>query len=230
MNSSYGSNLSYVKQLIARAAESCGRNGDEITLMAVSKTHSIEAINAMAGCGQMLFGENRIQEIEKKFDTDSRSFSLHMIGHLQSNKVKKAVALVDSIDSVDSLKLARLIGKAALHNGKTIDILIEYNTSKEESKSGFLNEDEYYSFLDEVGSIEGIREKGLMTIGPLSPDEKATHEAFATLYRLQQRSIQRHPELDFGVLSMGMSQDIVIAKQEGSTMVRIGTALFGKRE
>ena len=138
--------------------------------------------------------------------------------------------MVDSIDSVDSLKLARLIGKAALHNGKTIDILIEYNTSKEESKSGFLNEDEYYSFLDEVGSIEGIRVKGLMTIGPLSPDEKATHEAFATLYRLQQRSIQRHPELDFGVLSMGMSQDFVIAIQEGSTMVRIGTALFGKRE
>ena len=229
MNDHYQHNLETVSGLIESAAKRSERNIRDITLMAVSKTHPIESILKLAECGQTLFGENRVQEIEQKFSKKFQHIKLHMIGHLQSNKVKKAVALVDAIDSVDSLALARRIGQESVKIGKIMPILIEYNTSNESSKAGFNNELEYFSFLDQVGSIEGVRVGGLMTVGPLGGDESALRKAFSYLRELRERSRTAHPELDFNILSMGMSQDFSIAIEEGSTLVRIGTALFGAR-
>lgn len=229
MNDHYQHNLETVSGLIESAAKRSERNIRDITLMAVSKTHPIESILKLADCGQTLFGENRVQEIERKFSKKFQHIKLHMIGHLQSNKVKKAVALVDAIDSVDSLALARRIGQESVKIGKIMPILIEYNTSNESSKAGFNNELEYFSFLDQVGSIEGVRVGGLMTVGPLGGDENALRKAFSYLRELRERSRTAHPELDFNILSMGMSQDFSIAIEEGSTLVRIGTALFGAR-
>lgn len=229
MNDHYQYNLETVSGLIESAAKRSERNIRDITLMAVSKTHPIESILKLAECGQTLFGENRVQEIEQKFSKKFQHIKLHMIGHLQSNKVKKAVALVDAIDSVDSLALARRIGQESVKIGKIMPILIEYNTSNESSKAGFNNELEYFSFLDQVGSIDGVRVGGLMTVGPLGGDESALRKAFSYLRELRERSRTAHPELDFNILSMGMSQDFSIAIEEGSTLVRIGTALFGAR-
>ncbi|MDX9809959.1 MAG: YggS family pyridoxal phosphate-dependent enzyme [Sphaerochaetaceae bacterium] len=229
MNDHYQHNLETVSGLIESAAKRSERNIRDITLMAVSKTHPIESILKLAECGQTLFGENRVQEIEQKFSKKFQHIKLHMIGHLQSNKVKKAVALVDAIDSVDSLALARRIGQESVKIGKIMPILIEYNTSNESSKAGFNNELEYFSFLDQVGSIDGVRVGGLMTVGPLGGDESALRKAFSYLRELRERSRTAHPELDFNILSMGMSQDFSIAIEEGSTLVRIGTALFGAR-
>lgn len=229
MNDHYQHNLETVSGLIESAAKRSERNIRDITLMAVSKTHPIESILKLAECGQTLFGENRVQEIERKFSKKFQHIKLHMIGHLQSNKVKKAVALVDAIDSVDSLALARRIGQESVRIGKIMPILIEYNTSNESSKAGFNNELEYFSFLDQVGSIDGVRVGGLMTVGPLGGDESALRKAFSYLRELRERSRTAHPELDFNILSMGMSQDFSIAIEEGSTLVRIGTALFGAR-
>ena len=229
MNDHYQHNLETISELIESAAKRSERNIRDITLMAVSKTHPIESILKLADCGQTLFGENRVQEIERKFSKKFQHIKLHMIGHLQSNKVKKAVALVDAIDSVDSLALARRIGQESVRIGKIMPILIEYNTSNESSKAGFNNELEYFSFLDQVGSIEGVRVGGLMTVGPLGGDESALRKAFSYLRELRERSRTAHPELDFNILSMGMSQDFSIAIEEGSTLVRIGTALFGAR-
>lgn len=229
MNDQYQHNLETIRGLIESAARKSKRNIRDITLMAVSKTHPIESILDLADCGQTLFGENRVQEIEQKFSKKLHHIKLHMIGHLQSNKVKKAVALVDAIDSVDSLALARRIGQESVKIGKIMPILIEYNTSNESSKAGFNNELEYFSFLDQVGSIDGVRVGGLMTVGPLGGDESALRKAFSYLRELRERSRTAHPELDFSILSMGMSQDFSIAIEEGSTLVRIGTALFGAR-
>jgi len=229
MNDHYQHNLETISELIESAAKRSERNIRDITLMAVSKTHPIESILKLADCGQTLFGENRVQEIERKFSKKFQHIKLHMIGHLQSNKVKKAVALVDAIDSVDSLALARRIGQESVRIGKIMPILIEYNTSNESSKAGFNNELEYFSFLNQVGSIDGVRVGGLMTVGPLGGDESALRKAFSYLRELRERSRTAHPELDFNILSMGMSQDFSIAIEEGSTLVRIGTALFGAR-
>jgi pyridoxal phosphate enzyme (YggS family) len=222
-------NLESVLTAIAGAARQSGRSSDAIRLMAVSKTQSLEAIVELASHGQVLFGENRVQEAVAKFSPKPTPMEVHLIGHLQSNKVRKAVAVVDSIDSVDSLRVARLIGEEALRIGKTMPVLLEVNTSGEASKSGFANERDYWEFLDNVGSIPALLVRGLMTIGPMVDDERTVRSAFASLRSLAERSALHHPELDFSVLSMGMSQDFKAAIAEGSTMVRIGTALFGRR-
>ena len=213
------------------AAEESGRKLSSVQLMAVSKTHSYEEILELFGCAQMLFGENRVQEVEEKFIlTRPDGMKLNLIGHLQSNKVKKIVPLVDGIDSVDSLKVAKRISSASLELDRQMPILLQYNTSEEASKSGFETEDDLYRALDAMESLQGIRIKGLMTIGPLVGGEKETRSAFALLRDLQQSCSVRYPHFDFSTLSMGMSADFPLAIREGATMVRVGTALFGKRQ
>lgn len=206
-----------------------GRN-DEVALMAVSKTHPYEAIEEAFASGQFLFGENRVQEILDKFPEDRQGYELHLIGHLQSNKVKKAVKAIDAIDSVDSLRLARLINREAMKIGKVMPILLEWNTSGEDSKSGFIEEGEYFSLLDEASDLPGIRIGGLMTIGPLTDNEKMVRSAFAKLRMIADKSRESYPHISFDTLSMGMSQDYLWAIQEGSTVVRIGSAIFGQRD
>jgi pyridoxal phosphate enzyme (YggS family) len=213
------------------AAEESGRKLSSVQLMAVSKTHSYEEILELFGCAQMLFGENRVQEVEEKFIlTRPDGMKLNLIGHLQSNKVKKIVPLVDGIDSVDSLKVAKRISSASLELDRQMPILLQYNTSEEASKSGFETEEDLYRALDAMESLQGIRIKGLMTIGPLVGGEKETRSAFALLRDLQQSCSVRYPHFDFSTLSMGMSADFPLAIREGATMVRVGTALFGKRQ
>lgn len=217
-------------EMIERSLRDSGRVPSSVSLMAVSKTHSYKEILDLFGCSQTLFGENRVQEVEEKFPLDRpEGMKLHLIGHLQSNKVKKILPLVDSIDSVDSLKLAQRINSASLAQEIRMPILLQYNTSAESSKSGFESEDELYTALDAISEMQGLRVGGLMTIGPLVGGEKETRSAFALLRELQQTCTDRYPNLDFSTLSMGMSSDFPLAIQEGATMVRVGSLLFGER-
>lgn len=213
------------------AAKESGRMLSDIELMAVSKTHSYEEILTLYGCSQMLFGENRVQEVEEKFSIQKPvGMRVHLIGHLQSNKVKKIVPLVDSIDSVDSLRIANRISSASLEIGKAMPVLLQYNTSEEASKSGFGSEEDLYRTIDAIQGLQGIRIRGLMTIGPLAGGERETRSAFALLRELQLSCKARYPHLDFSTLSMGMSGDFPLAIREGATMVRVGTSLFGERQ
>ena len=223
--------LDTILMKMENAADASGRKLSDIQLMAVSKTHSYEEILQLYACSQLLFGENRVQEVQDKFTHEKPvDMNLHLIGHLQSNKVKKILSLVDSIDSVDSLKLAKLISDSSLDLGKRMPILVQYNTSEEASKSGFETEDDLYHALDAMSTLQGISIKGLMTIGPLEGGERETQSAFAKLKELQGSCIERYPHFDFSTLSMGMSGDFPLAIREGSTMVRVGTALFGERQ
>lgn len=216
---------------IERAAASIGRAPSTVQLMAVSKTHPYEEILELFGCGQLLFGENRVQEVVEKFSSPRpEGMQVHLIGHLQSNKVRKIVGLVDAIDSVDSLKVASRISEASLALNKRMPILLQYNTSEEDSKSGFESEASLYGAIDSIAQLQGVTVRGLMTIGPLHGGEDETRKAFSLLRSLQESCISRYPQLDFSTLSMGMSGDFPLAIREGATMVRVGTRLFGKRE
>ncbi|NCB01889.1 MAG: YggS family pyridoxal phosphate-dependent enzyme [Spirochaetia bacterium] len=220
--------IAKIKEHIERAIKISGRN-NSVSLMAVSKNHPYEAVLEALNCGITLFGENKVQELSDKFPHSHPNYHLHMIGHLQSNKVKKVLPFVDSIDSVDSIKLITLINKEAKSIDKEIEVLLEINTSKEEAKSGFLTIDEVYRLLDESASFTHVKVKGLMTIGPLSNDEYAIKTSFNTLREYQNDLIERYPQIDLNTLSMGMSQDYLHAIEMGSTIVRIGTAIFGSR-
>ncbi len=215
------------------AVAAAGRKAAEIAVVAVSKTRSVEEIKAVVGCGARMIGENRIQEAREKFGPDAelseRAFELHMIGHLQRNKAKTAVELFDLIHSVDSIRIAEAIAAEAERLGKRQRVLIEVNSSGEEQKYGFPPE----RVVDAAAEISGLRHlelAGLMTVGPLTDDEREIRRAFAATYRLfmQVRDALQQPE-GFRELSMGMSGDYEIAIAEGSTMVRIGTAIFGPR-
>ncbi len=201
-------------------------------LMAVSKTHPYSAIEEAYNLGERLFGENRVQEIESKFPKMSerpKDMDVHLIGHLQSNKVKKAVELVNSIDSVDSLKLLRLINKRALEANLVMNVLLEYNTSGEESKSGFENYESIKEALLESKNLSNIKVNGLMTIGPLGASDEEIKDAFTFLRNLLIK-LSDESEIELKELSMGMSGDYEIALECGSTMIRVGSKIFGQRD
>lgn len=220
-------NLAQIKESIAAAASSAGRSGDSVRLMAVSKTHPWEEILALSGAGQLLFGENRVQEGEAKLaPKGQRPMRVNLIGHLQSNKVGKALSLFDRIDSVDSLRLATRIDRLS---AERYPILLELNTSGEAAKHGFESEDELFSALEQIVLLPNIRVEGLMTLGPLGGSEGAIRSSFKRLRCVFERAQERFDLPAFTELSMGMSGDFPLAIAEGSTCVRIGTALFGKR-
>jgi pyridoxal phosphate enzyme (YggS family) len=224
-------NLEEILQQMETAAKKSNRSLSSISLMAVSKLHPYEEILEAYQCGQRLFGENKVQEVQGKFPAiHPQDMDLHLIGHLQSNKVKKIVPLVDGIDSVDSLKLVKKINEECLAIGKTLPILLEFNTSGEESKSGFTTEKDLFDVLDIMDTLKGVTLKGLMTIGPLAGNEIDIRSAFQLLKRLQDSCISHYRELCFDTLSMGMSSDFTLAIEEGSTLVRVGTRLFGQRD
>ena len=203
-------------------------------LMAVSKTRTVEEIMEAYNAGLRLFGENHVQEIVAKFQTRPKDMELHMIGHLQSNKVGKVVPLVDMIESVDSLSLLTKIDGAASRCGKIMDVLLEFNTSNEEAKSGFVTKEELFECLEASKGMKNIRIRGLMTVGPVDcpveKKEELTDIAFKELVQLRDECRAKYPDIDFGVLSMGMSSDYMIGVRNGSTEVRIGTAIFGPRD
>jgi len=222
-------NINSVLEEIAAAAKAAGRDPKEIKLMAVTKTKPLEYAEAAYKAGIRLFGENRVQEMEEKYNGFHNDAEIHFIGHLQRNKVKKALSVACSVDSVDKYETAEELSKHSKVLGKDISILLEYNTSGEDSKSGFLNEKELFESIDKIRALGNLKIRGLMTIAPFTDDEKAIRESFRMLANLFRKIETDHPDLKIDTLSMGMSSDFKIAIQEGSNIIRVGTRLFGTR-
>lgn len=231
---SIAQNISAVRERMAQAARCAGRNPDEIALMAVSKTFPPERIREAYAAGQRLFGENRVQEFAGKAGAlrDLPGIEWHLIGHLQTNKAAAASELFDAVDSVDSLRLARKLDAAAAHLSKKLAVLIEINVGGEAAKSGVAPDsgelDEILLAAVELGHIE-IR--GLMTIPPFTDDPEGARPYFRRLRSLRDEiAARRLPRVSVDALSMGMSHDFEVAVEEGSTCVRLGTAIFGERK
>jgi len=223
-------NIKILEDNIAEAAEKAGRHREKITVVAVSKTVEPERIREAIRCGIKIIGENKVQEAERKFKQIPEEFEKHLVGHLQTNKAKKAVELFDMIQSVDSLKLAEEVSKRAQQKGKTMDVLVEVNTSGEPSKFG-LEPDEVLDFMKQASSLEGIKIKGLMTVGLFSSDMEEVRPCFKRLKSLfDELKGRKIPGIEMRYLSMGMTQDYQVAIEEGANMIRIGTAIFGRRE
>ncbi|MDO4833702.1 MAG: YggS family pyridoxal phosphate-dependent enzyme [Bacillota bacterium] len=223
-------NLETVRGRIAEAAESCGREEAEILLVAVSKTRTPEEINTAIDAGVTDIGENKVQEIMDKFDA-VKPVRWHMIGHLQTNKVKYIIDKVDIIHSVDSMKLAKEINKRAAQHDKVMDILVQINPANEESKFGVSTEDAGELVKEILDSCENIRIKGLMSVAPIKEDPRDVKPYFdGVKEQFDKLSEIRHPRLDFQFLSMGMSGDFPVAIEAGSNLVRVGSAIFGERD
>ncbi|MCX8057043.1 MAG: YggS family pyridoxal phosphate-dependent enzyme [Ignavibacteria bacterium] len=223
-------NIENVLSRIETAARRSGRASSEIKLIAVSKNVEPERINLAYEYGLKDFGENRVQELLKKFELVNPQINFHMIGHLQTNKVKYLINRVKSIHSVDSIKLAKEIDKRFGEKNIKINCLIQIHTAKEETKFG-LSPEELENFLIEAQHLKNINFIGLMTIGTLTDDEKEIRRCFSTLRKLREDySHFKLENIDLRELSMGMTSDFEIAIEEGSTIVRIGTAIFGERK
>lgn len=211
-----------------------------VKLMAVSKTRTLEEVGSAFAAGQLLFGENHVQEIVSKFDPALNPFagevSCEMIGHLQRNKVRSAVQFCSRIDSVDSLELARRIDSEAAKAGKTMPVLMELNTSGESAKTGFQSQEEAMIAIQAISQLKNLRLEGFLTVGPVLCQvgtplwEKLTRQSFIELRNFMEKAKAAFPSLPLSELSMGMTHDYRIAAEEGSTMVRIGTAIFGERD
>jgi pyridoxal phosphate enzyme (YggS family) len=199
--------------------------------MAVSKTHPASAIREAFAAGVTLFGENRVQEFaEKSGELGGIAAEIHLIGHLQSNKIAKAAELFDAVDSVDSTKLAERLESAAEKLGKTLTILLEVNVGGEEAKSGFApDSEELRSLLAKANELPHLQFRGLMTIPPHTEDPNGARPYFQTLRAVRDRLAKEFPHTDLYELSIGMSHDYEVAIEEGSTCVRVGTAIFGER-
>ena len=236
-------NLERLELAIEQACRRAGRPRGELELMAVSKTYPAATICEAASLGLRLFGENRVQEFAGKF-TDlaalhnagsvaapNEAIAIHLIGHLQSNKSARAVELFDGVDSLDSLRLAERLNEAAGRLGKRLPVLIEVKLSPEETKSGLDPESsESAQLLERLPDLEHLDARGLMTIAPWGVSEDETRACFRTLREWRDRWAGAHSRLPLDVLSMGMSGDFPIAIEEGATRIRIGTALFGRRQ
>ncbi len=222
-------NLEQVEQRILAACERCGRRREDVTLIAVSKTKPVELLMEAYDLGVRIFGENKVQEIMDKYDRLPRDVQWHMIGHLQRNKVKYVVGKADWIHSVDSPRLAEAIDREAAKKNLTVNILLEVNVAGEESKFGFRPE-EVLPFIEHVPSFSHLSVRGLMTIAPFveNPEENRVH--FERLRKLSvDIAAKKVDNVHMGVLSMGMTNDYEVAIEEGATMVRVGTGLFGAR-
>jgi len=235
-------NLNSVRHGIAEAARRAGRSPDEVALMAVSKTHSASSILEAIAAGQRLFGENRVQEFAAKRgeleaagaiahsgETGAPEVNFHLIGHLQSNKAARAAELFAAIESVDSLRLAERLSDAAGALGRRLNILIEINIGGEAAKSGLPPQSpEVRALLDAQGRLPNLSIKGLMTVPPFTADAEGARPHFRRLRQLRDE-LRAASGLPLEELSMGMSHDFEIAIEEGSTCVRVGTAIFGER-
>jgi len=221
-------NLAQLQQQIHEACRRANRSDSEVALMAVTKVHPVEVILEAYAAGHRLFGENRVQEFQEKSQhlTTLNDAKFHLIGPLQSNKTARAAELFQAIDAVDSLKIAQRLDAAAKALGKKLPILVEVKLSHEESKHG-LDPAELPDLLAALEPLESIQAVGLMTVPPWSEDAELARPYFRDLRKLRDQSLASFPKLT--QLSMGMSNDFRIAIEEGSTCVRIGTSIFGKR-
>jgi pyridoxal phosphate enzyme (YggS family) len=212
-----------VRERLSRAAARAGRAPHEITLVAVSKTHPAEAVREAHAAGVRDFGENKVQEAQAKLPAlrDLDGARWHLVGHLQSNKARKAVALFDRIHSVDSIPLALKLEQAAAEAGKSLEVLVQVDLGSEATKHGA---DEAH-----LRGLRGVRATGLMLLPPLADDPEASRPFFVRLRELRERAL-REGLLLGSQLSMGMSHDYEVAVEEGATLVRIGTGIFGERK
>lgn len=223
-------NLDNIRQSIALAAGKAGRNPDEIQLLAVSKRVDAATVKKAWQCGQSLFGENFVQEAQSKIELLDPSITWHFIGHLQSNKAKLAARLFGLIETVDRLKLARSLNRHAAELSKTLDILIQVNVGEERQKSGVLPQNAE-QLIREIGELEHLRIRGLMTMPPFTDNPELSRPHFRSLKKIADEfSVKGYFSNDAPfILSMGMSGDYPVAIEEGATLVRVGTAIFGKR-
>jgi hypothetical protein len=221
-------NLTLIQQRIRAACDRAGRDVNSVTLLAVSKTHPADTIKAATDLGITLFGENKVQEAKAKIPNSPGKARWHFIGHLQSNKCRDAVELFSMIQCVDSLAIAQEINKRAEQAAKTMPVLLEINVAGEGSKFGY-KPGQMLAELKELNALPRLEIHGLMAIPPFSPEPEKSRPYFKALseMRLRAEDILGAP---LPVLSMGMSDDFEIAIEEGSTMIRVGTALFGARQ
>ena len=223
-------NLQEVEERIQAACRRAGRDRSEVTLVAVSKTKPVETLQEAYDLGVRVFGENKVQEIREKYEALPKDIEWHMIGHLQTNKVKYIVDKVRLIHSVDSLRLAEMIEKEAEKQDRIVDILLEVNVAEEESKFG-LRTDEVLPLAEKITELSHIRLRGLMTIAPFVENPEKNRVIFANLHKLYVDIKEKN--IDNGtvsILSMGMTNDYEVAIEEGATMVRVGTGIFGARD
>ena len=231
---SIAENIARVREQISAAAKRPHRNPDEITLMAVSKTFPPELIREAHAAGLRSFAENRVQEFTGKIESlkDLQDAEWHMIGHLQTNKAAKAVGLFSAVDSLDSLRLAEKLNTAAEEVGKQLPVLIEINVGGEAAKTGIAaDSQEFEDILQAAPRLKNLNIQGLMTVPPYTGDPEGAQPYFRKLRELRDQISGRNlPNVNLDVLSMGMSHDFSVAIEEGSTCVRVGTAIFGSRK
>jgi pyridoxal phosphate enzyme (YggS family) len=218
-------NLAEVKKRIERAATKCGRNPNDVKLVAVSKTHPTEILQDAIAAGADVFGENKVQEAEGKIEQLGReNLEWHLIGHLQSNKVRKAVKLFDVIQTLDSVELARRLERICIEeNRKSLSVLVEVDLANEASKTG-IGENDLPTLIDFSQTCERLKFDGLMIIPPFFEDFEKVRPFFKRLREIRDEVLPK------GELSMGMSHDFELAIEEGATIVRVGTAIFGERK
>ncbi len=222
-------NLLAVQENIAAALKRSGRNEGDATLIAVSKTKPVEMIREVYDLGIRDFGENRVQELVEKYDLLPQDIRWHLIGHLQTNKVKYIIDKVYMIHSVDSVKLAKEISREAVKKGMTVNILIEVNVSGEESKFG-VSPENLIETVKEIALLPGICIRGLMTVAPYVVDSEENRTIFNKMLKFSVDIIQKNIDnVTMDCLSMGMSGDYTVAVEEGATYVRVGTSIFGER-
>lgn len=223
-------NLYEVEERIQEACRRAGRDRSEVTLVAVSKTKPAEMLREAYDLGVRVFGENKVQEIREKYEVLPKDIEWHMIGHLQTNKVKYIVDKVRLIHSVDSFKLAEVIEKEAEKHGRTVDVLLEVNVAEEASKFGLKTSD-VLPMAEKISQLPHVNLCGLMTIAPFVENPEKNRAIFANLHELYVDIKEKN--IDNGtvsILSMGMTNDYEVAIEEGATMVRVGTGIFGARD
>ena len=223
-------NLNRIRAQIRESAERCGRDPKGVKLVAVSKHMPVDAIAEAYKCGQLIFGENYLQDAKEKIEQIDNSFQWHFIGHLQSNKARTAAELFQVIETVDRLKIARSLNRYAGELNKTIEVLIQVNVGREPQKSGVLP-DKAKRLIEDMRPLANLKVRGLMTMPPDGGEPEASRPRFRALKQL---SVQLADEglfenNDSVELSMGMSGDFTVAIEEGATLVRVGTAIFGPR-
>lgn len=222
-------NYDEVLKNIKAACDKVGRNHDEVTLIAVSKTKPLSDIEQLIAHGVNEYGENKVQELVDKYENVSKPVNWHLIGHLQTNKVKYIVDKAKLIHSVDSFHLAKEIDKEAKKKNVVAEILIQINIAHEDTKFG-INENEVYDLLNQIKDLHNVKVRGLMTIAPFVENAEENRVHFRNLYQLlldiKSKNIDN---IDMSILSMGMTNDYMVAIEEGATMVRVGTGIFGER-
>ena len=215
-----------------RVCEACrraGRSRDEVTLIAVSKTKPVEMLEEVYGAGTRYFGENKVQELVDKYEVMPKDIHWQMIGHLQRNKVKYIIDKAELIHSVDSIRLAETIDREAEKKGIVANVLLEVNMAREETKFGLMPE-EVPDFVRQIAGFQHIKVQGLMTIAPFVSDPEENRKYFANLRKLSvDIGKEKVDNVNMSILSMGMTNDFEIAIEEGATMIRVGTAIFGER-